>query len=101
MIRVKVWSRDGEILWSDEPRLIGDVFSLGPEEQEVIEHPATRADVSDLDEPENRYERGNGKLLEVYRPVWTPDGTPLLFETYARYDTVVARSGQLWRASPG
>jgi two-component system, NarL family, sensor kinase len=101
LIRVKVWSRDGEILWSDESRLIGQVFPLGEEEQEVIDDPATRADVSDLDEPENRYERGNGKLLEVYRPIWTPDGTPLLFETYARYDTVTARSGQLWRGFAG
>ncbi|MDH2416864.1 sensor histidine kinase [Nocardioides sp. CER19] len=101
VIRVKLWSRDGEVVWSDEPRLIGAVFPLGGEEREVLQHPATRADVSDLDEPENRYERGNGRLLEVYRPVRTPDGTPLLFETYSRYDTVTARSGQLWRGFAG
>ncbi|GAA1962636.1 hypothetical protein GCM10009798_22990 [Nocardioides panacihumi] len=101
VIRVKVWSRDGKVLWSDEPRLIGAVFPLGQAERAVLDDPATRADVSDLDEPENRYERGNGRLLEVYRPVWTPGGTPLLFETYARYDTVTARSGQLWRGFAG
>lgn len=38
---------------------------------------------------------------EVYRPVWTPGGTPLLFETYFRYDTVSQRSQQLWRGFAG
>jgi signal transduction histidine kinase len=101
VIRVKVWASDGTVLWSDEPRLVGAVFPLGEDEREVIADPATRADISDLDEPENRYERGNGKLLEVYRPVRTPNGTSVLFETYARYDAVTARSGQLWRGFAG
>ena len=47
------------------------------------------------------YERGQGKLLEVYRPVWTPDGTALLFETYSRYDVVTERSTSLWRGFAG
>jgi signal transduction histidine kinase len=47
------------------------------------------------------YERGSGPLLEVYRPVWTPSGSPLLFETYLRYDEVLARSGELWRGFAG
>jgi signal transduction histidine kinase len=59
------------------------------------------ADVSDLRRPENQFERDRGKLLEVYRPVWTPDGHPLLFETYFRYDTVTARSHELWRGFVG
>ena len=63
--------------------------------------PRTEADITDLSRPENRYERGEGKLLEVYRPVWTPGGTPLLFETYFRYDTVSQRSQQLWRGFAG
>jgi signal transduction histidine kinase len=63
--------------------------------------PRTEADVTDLRRPENRFERGDGKLLEVYRPVWTPGGQPLLFETYFRYDTVSQRSHQLWRGFAG
>ena len=42
-----------------------------------------------------------GKLLEVYRPVWTPGGEPLLFETYLPYDSVTARTGELWRGFAG
>jgi two-component system NarL family sensor kinase len=59
------------------------------------------ADVSDLRLPENRFERSHGKLLEVYRPVGTPDGQPLLFETYFKYYVVSQRGHQLWRAFAG
>jgi signal transduction histidine kinase len=101
IVRIKLWTRDGRIVWSDEPRLVGARFDLSPDQLHVFDHPATGAEVSDLEEPENRFERGNGRLLEVYRPVWTPDGTPLLFETYTPYDEVTARSGQLWRGFAG
>jgi two-component system, NarL family, sensor kinase len=97
IVRVKVWTRDGHIVYSDEPRLIGQQFTLDEEERQVFVKPRTVAEVSDLDEPENVLERGHGKLLEAYRPVWTPAGTPLLFETYSPYDTVTTRAGQLFR----
>ncbi len=101
IVRVKIWSPTGRILYSDEPALIGQTFPLGAEERGVLTDPQTRADVSDLTGPENRLERGQGKLLEVYRPIWTPSGQPVLFETYAPYDEVTARTGQLWRGFAG
>ncbi|WP_209719200.1 histidine kinase [Marmoricola sp. OAE513] len=101
LMRVKLWSRDGRIVYSDEPRLIGRQFTLDEEEREVFVHPRTTAEVSDLEEPENVYERGQGKLLEAYRPVWTPDGTPMLFEFYSPYDEVDQRTSQLWRGFAG
>ncbi len=101
LIRIKVWDRDGRIVYSDEPRLIGRRFGLDDEARESFAGPSTRADVSDLDAPENIYERSQGKLLEVYRPVWTARGTPLLFEAYYRYDVVTARGHDLWRAFSG
>jgi signal transduction histidine kinase len=33
--------------------------------------------------------------------VWTPSGTPLLFETYSPYTEVDSRTGQLWRGFAG
>jgi two-component system NarL family sensor kinase len=101
VVRVKLWTPAGRIIYSDEPRIVGKTFALGEEEQAVLKKPTTVAEVSDLTAPENRYERGSGKLLEVYRPVWTPSGKPLLFETYLPYDTVTARAGQLWRGFAG
>jgi two-component system, NarL family, sensor kinase len=101
VVRVKVWTPDGRIVYSDEPRLIGSTFALGEEERDVLATPMTHAEVSDLSRPENRFEQGSGPLLEVYRPVWTPSGQPLLFETYQPYDTVTTRTGQLWRGFAG
>lgn len=87
--RVKVWRSDGTIVYSDEPRLIGARFALGDEEREAFETGETEAETSELDGAENRFERGHGPLLEVYRSVRTPDGTPLLFEVYYRYEDVL------------
>jgi signal transduction histidine kinase len=100
-VRVKIWSAEGKVVYSDDPTLVGKTFALGDEEREVFTRPATRAEVSDLQRPENTEERGQGKLLEVYRPVWTPSGEPLLFETYAPYDGVTSRADQIWRGFAG
>jgi two-component system, NarL family, sensor kinase len=54
------------------------------------------AALSDLEGAENRFERAEGELLEVYSRVRTPDGTPLLFEVYERYDSVVASGRRIW-----
>jgi signal transduction histidine kinase len=101
MVRVKVWTTRGTVLYSDEPQLTGQTFPLDDDLRAVFRPARTEADITDLSRPENRYERGQGRLLEVYRPVWTPGGTPLLFETYFRYDTVSQRSGELWRGFAG
>ena len=99
--RVKIWDPTGRILYSDATALIGQRFPLGEEERGVLTNPQTRAEVSDLTAPENRLERGRGKLLEVYRPIWTPSGKPVLFETYGPYDEVTSRTGQLWSGFAG
>ncbi len=101
IVRVKIWSPDGRVLYSDEPRIVGETFTLDEEERRVLVDPTTRAEVSDLERPENRFEQGQGKLLEVYRPVWTPSGQALLFETYSPYASVTGRTGELWRGFAG
>jgi len=101
VVRVKVWTPQGRIIYSDESRLVGMSFPLDDSALAVLATPQTRAEVSDLGAPENRFERSQGKLLEVYRPVWTPSGAPLLFETYFRYDTVKDRASELWRGFVG
>ncbi|HYZ28166.1 MAG TPA: ATP-binding protein [Thermoleophilaceae bacterium] len=88
VVRVKIWSADGRILWSDEPRLIGRRFALGAEEREALRGGRTNAEVSDLTRPENWFERHYEKLLEVYLPIRGPDGRPLLFEAYSRFSSI-------------
>jgi two-component system NarL family sensor kinase len=97
IIRVKLWTADGLVVYSNDPVLVGKSFPLSDDHKAVIAHPALRAEVTDLQEPENAYERGNGKLLEVYRPVYTPDGQALVMEIYSPYSTVIARASELWR----
>lgn len=97
VVRVKVWNGTGRILYSDEPALIGSTYTLGQDDLEALATGRTDADVSDVTAPENRYEAGAGKLLEVYRSVATPSGEAVLFEAYFRYDSVTARGWDLWR----
>lgn len=88
IVRVKVWSEDGQILYSDEPQLIGATYVLGEDERRTLAVGGTNAEVSDLVKPENRFERPWGKLLEVYRRLDAPGGHAVLFETYLPYDEV-------------
>ena len=98
VIRVKLWDADGRIIYSDEPRLIGDTFELGDEELETLAEGTADAEVSDLSQPENRFDTGFGKLLEAYSRVSGPEGEPLLFETYQRYSSITSSGNSLWLA---
>jgi two-component system, NarL family, sensor kinase len=98
VVRVKLWSPDGTILYSDEPALIGQRFQLGEEEEELFETGGADAELSDLEKPENRYERQEGKLLEAHTPIRTDKGRQVLFETYQRFSAVSASASRLLRA---
>jgi two-component system NarL family sensor kinase len=95
LVRVKIWRGDGTIIYSDEDRLINQQFELGPEELEVLADGGVGAEVSDLSQPENRFETGS-KLLEVYSRAETTTGTSLLYETYFRYKGVSDVGRELW-----
>lgn len=96
VIRVKLWDAGGRIVYSDEPRLIGMRFPLDAEKRAALRTGSARAEVSDLGAPENRFERGQGALYEVYVPVRASDGTPLLFETYQPQSAVAATGRRIW-----
>lgn len=98
IVRMKLWAPDGTIVYSDALALIGERFALGAEELTALRTGTVEADVSDLTKPENRFERTFGQLLEVYLPVRTPNGQPLLFEAYILYNSVSTSAQQLWRA---
>jgi two-component system, NarL family, sensor kinase len=97
IVRVKLWSRAGTILYSDEPRLIGRHFGLNDEEMALFANGRADAEISDLNKPENRFERSDGKLLEAHTAIRTPDGTPVLFEIYQRFGSVSASAARLLR----
>ncbi len=99
IVRVKVWDRTGTIRYSDDAALVGVRFGLPAEELAALETGRTEAEVSDLDEAENRDEVQFGKLLQVYQGIRTPEGTRLLFETYQPYSVITVSSRRLWVAS--
>ena len=88
-MRVKVWSRGRA-----DPLLRRAVADRAPLRARrggarAVRAPAARTPSSATSaEPENRYERPEGKLLEAYTPIRTPDGTPVLFEIYQRFSSV-------------
>ncbi|TMK38379.1 MAG: sensor histidine kinase [Actinobacteria bacterium] len=98
VVRVKIWDASGRVLYSDEHRLIGQRYTLPPEELEALRTGGVAAEVSDLKKPENRFDRSQGKLLEVYLGVRGPGGARLLFESYLRYSSVAASGRRLWEA---
>ena len=102
VVRLKLWAPDGTVIYADQPELIGQRFELEGEELEVLRDPRTVAEISDLSRSENDLDRSiSSKLVEVYRPIWTPTGQEVLFEIYAPYDQVSQRTGQLWRGFAG
>jgi two-component system NarL family sensor kinase len=98
IVRVKIWSRSGRLIYSDEPRLIGSTYPLAPDKTDTFRSGDTYADVTDLSRPENRFDHNFGKLLEVYLPVHAPNGEPLLFEAYQSYDSVSTLGDNVWLA---
>src|SRR5215212_1876610 len=98
VVRVKIWDSAGRIVYSDEPRLIGSRYRLGADELDYLENGGVEAEVSDLSRPENRFDRFHKKLLEVYLPIRTPSGRPLLFESYQRFSSVAASGRRTWVA---
>ena len=94
--RIKMWAPDGTIVYSDQTELIGERFELGGAERRILREGGTDAEVSELDEPENRLETGESGLVEVYTRVQAPDGTALLFEAYYSADDIAANAQRVF-----
>jgi signal transduction histidine kinase len=97
LVRIKVWSASGRVVYATESRLIGRTFPLNEEHQAALRERRIASEVSDLTSAENIYEIPFEKLLEVYVGVASPSGQPLLFEAYFRYDAVAETGQAQWR----
>jgi signal transduction histidine kinase len=86
--RVKLWTADGRIVYSDLRPLVGRRFALPHDEREALETGGAAAELTDLRRAENRLDGLHGKLLEVYLPITATNGQKLLFEVYQRQSTV-------------
>ena len=69
IVSFRVWSTDGQILYSPIPDLIGQRFAMDGERGRAARG-AVIGHVSDLTDPENVYERQHwNRLIEIYLPV--------------------------------
>jgi two-component system, NarL family, sensor kinase len=98
LVRVKIWTEDGHVAFSDESRLIGRQFALESDQTIAFATGTIVANKTDLDRPENQYEGNQRKhqLLEVYLRVHSISGRTLLYENYIKYDEVLAAGRQIW-----
>src|SRR5690348_10552394 len=48
LVRVKIWTREGHIVYSDDPRLSGVSYQLGQDEINALDKGVIEAEVSDL-----------------------------------------------------
>ena len=81
---VKLWSRQGVVIWSDESAVIGHTYPLDADVERMFDTQGVTAQVSTLDKAEDAPERGegDGELLEVYAGVEDGAGDPLVVEAY-------------------
>ncbi len=69
IVAYKIWSRDGHVLFSSNSELIGQEFKPG-NDLELAFQGEVNANISDLSDPENYYERQRwDSLIETYAPV--------------------------------
>lgn len=69
VVAVKVWDKDGQIVYSNIPDLIGRIFQEADELEPAWQGEVV-AKISDLDDEENFIERQSySRLLEIYLPV--------------------------------
>jgi signal transduction histidine kinase len=98
IVRVKIWSPGGRVLYSDEAAEIGGRYALDAGQHRLLRNGGSEVEVTDLNRPENALDRQQGKLLEAYTRIRTPNGTPLLFEIYQRFGSVTADARRLLAA---
>lgn len=89
ILRIKVWDKNGRIIFSDDKSIVGKLFLDNEEYNEAIKG-SVEAEIKYPAKKESMSERGYGRLLEVYVPIQFDGETkPVgVIETYYRLDDV-------------
>ena len=89
IVRIKVWSPDGTIVYSDNDSIIGENFADNSYFQYALSGDVS-AEIQEPEKPENISELGYGQLIEVYVPITDDDGNVFgVIETYTSMDYVL------------
>src|SRR2546422_7901637 len=98
IVRVKIYDASMRVVWSDEPRLLGQVFRDNPELSAALAG-RTTVNLEMHKKGENVYEPEGESLVEAYVPIVFGEGAPVVgvVETYKQPIRVFAniRRGQM------
>jgi signal transduction histidine kinase len=103
VVRVKIWSPDGTVLFSDEPRLVGRIFEDEVHELSEVLEGHIESGVSDLDAEENEFERPKfSKLYQTYVPLRLGERSAgshpvAVAELYTDYAGIASQVDKLFR----
>ena len=92
IVRIKVWSPDQTVVYSDEKDIVGKTFHDNDELNESFDDGGkVVTEISDLTKSESVSEKGFGQLIEMYIPIKSDSGKIIgVIETYASMNLVNA-----------
>ncbi len=86
IVRIKIWNRDGLLVYSDDKNIVGNVFAVEEDMQEAF-HGEIASEVTDLQSQENLDERDQyTELFEIYVPLQPADSQEILGAYEVYYD---------------
>jgi signal transduction histidine kinase len=87
-VRIKVWAKDGTIIYSDDDEIIGKNFKENTRFLESIKGQIT-SEIKEPIDPENVAEVGYEQLIEIYVPIWLDSTQPIgVIELYCSLDSM-------------
>ncbi|MCU0295734.1 MAG: sensor histidine kinase [Candidatus Nanopelagicales bacterium] len=90
---IRLWNADGVIIYSNDPRLIGERF---PMPSGIADDPVQG--MADPDRPENRYLDPQMDWVQVSLPVVGADGSSYLFQISKLQDSLRQEARDVWVA---
>jgi signal transduction histidine kinase len=80
--RLKIWTPEGVVVYSDQHELIGQTFPLDPKVAEALRTVQPVVTFTTPGSTENALDSSGERQLEVYLPFRLADGTLLIYEHY-------------------
>jgi signal transduction histidine kinase len=104
VVRAKFWNNKRQIVWSDDPKLVGKVFKDNDELEDALKGKVT-SELSGLEKKEHASEKQHGALLELYVPIKLAASGEVIavVEVYQKLgnllDDVSRQKRQVWLAT--
>ena len=87
ILRIKVWSIDGTVIFSDSKEIVGKSFPDNPNFKSSLTGEII-AEIKEPEKPENVSEKGYSQLMEIYVPIIIDNEVSGIIETYVSLDRV-------------